>query len=141
MSTREHVAPGPPRVSHGPRGHGATPECLQHVIHAVAVLNGRWAPAVLATLYFAVSPCRFSELHRRIDGISQKELARHLAHLVEQGVIRREAAQRSVRYALTTDGLQLLARMKSLGEWSQGRRHRLGLGDGRTRTWLDPILR
>lgn len=142
--TGERVAPPSPLLS---RDHQVCqdvhtrPECLQHVIHAVSVLNGRWTPAVLAALYVMGSPCRFSALHRSIDGISQKELARHLSNLVYQGVIRRESSQRSVRYSLTSDGMQLLVRMKSLGEWSQARMNHTGGGTCRARTWLDPILR
>lgn len=122
----------------------ATPACLQNVINAVAVLNARWAPAVLATLYVAGKPCRFGELKDRIAGISQKELARQLANLSDQRVLRREQADRVVRYSLTADGLRLLGRMKSLGEWSRDRHAgptRGAEGDGRPASWVDPILR
>lgn len=126
-----------------PAAAHATPACLQNVINAVAVLNGRWAPAVLATLYVVDHPCRFGELQRRISGISPKELARHLAHLVAQGVVRRQAEARKVQYCLTADGLRLLGRMKSLGEWNQDRAVVTGRppAAGPAATWVDPILR
>lgn len=140
-----------PQQVTAPRGSSAqrpdashtTPACLQNVINAVAVLNGRWAPAVLATLYVMERPCRFGELQRRITGISQKELARHLGNLAGQGVIRREAVGRTVQYSLTADGMRLLGRMKSLGEWNQDRASVSGRASnpGRTASWVDPILR
>lgn len=123
----------------------ATPACLLNVINAVAVLNGRWAPAILATLYVVGQPTRFVELQRRIQGISQKELARHLANLVTDGVLRRQEEAGAVRYSLTKDGFQLLGRMKSLGEWSRDRHAlpgRRGAGEAsRPASWVDPILR
>lgn len=123
--------------------HYANPACLQHVVNAVAVLHGRWVPAVLATLYLVKLPCRFSELQRRIPGISEKELARHLAHLTSQGVVQREAVARAVQYSLTADGMRLLGRMKSLGQWSQDRATMAGRLHGRVgaASWVDPILR
>lgn len=123
----------------------ATPACLLNVINAVAVLNGRWAPAILATLYVVGEPTRFGALHRRIPDISQKELARHLGHLVAQRVLRRQEEGGAVRYSLTEDGLKLLGRMKSLGEWSRERHAANGPGAAgeaaRPASWVDPILR
>lgn len=135
----EAGAPGAEGADH------SSPECLLHVIHAVAVLNGRWAPPILANLYVLGEPTRFGELHRRIQGISQKELARHLANLVTQGVLRRQEQAGAVRYSLTQDGLRLLGRMKALGEWSRDRDVLAGRRDAngarRPASWIDPVLR
>lgn len=145
MDAHQPVSSGTTEVDARAAALHATPACLLNVINAVAVLNGRWAPAILATLYVVGGAARFSELHRRIQGISQKELARHLANLVTQGVLRRKEEGGAVRYSLTTDGLQLLGRMKALGEWSRDRhgssgRRRAGEA-GRPASWIDPILR
>lgn len=143
MNVQEKVTAAPGSPNERPHANHASPACLQNVINAVAVLNGRWAPAVLATLYVVEVPCRFGELQRRITGISQKELARHLANLAGQGVIRREVVARTVQYSLTADGMRLLGRMKSLGEWNQDRAAVTGRANGRggAASWVDPILR
>ncbi|MDP3762392.1 MAG: helix-turn-helix domain-containing protein [Ramlibacter sp.] len=143
MNAQENVTAAPDCPDERLPANHANPACLQNVINAVAVLNGRWAPAVLATLYVMEVPCRFGELQRRITGISQKELARHLANLARQGVIRREVVARTVQYSLTADGLRLLGRMKSLGEWNRDRAAVTGRAHDRARaaSWIDPLIR
>ena len=142
MNLHEPVsaAPHPPER---PFLDHASPACLHNVTKAVAVLHGRWVPAVLVALYASDAPCRFGELQRRICGISQKELARHLANLTGEGVVRREVFARAVQYSLTADGMRLLGRMKSLGEWNQNRVAEAGRAPGRrgAASWVDPILR
>ncbi len=96
--------------------------CLGDIAQAVQIVQGKWSPAILETLHWAGSACRFRELQRRIPGISQKELVRHLQHLVNHGVVSRSSGVGAVAYSLTQDGQHLLHGMDVLGRWNQSRR-------------------
>lgn len=64
---------------------------------------------------------RFSELRRRIQGISQKMLTQTLRSLEEDGLVSRTVTAQvpiKVEYALTDVGQSLRAPLKALEEWS-----------------------
>ena len=117
--------------------------CEKPIATAVDVLSGRWSVAVIEAVHFAGSAIRFRDLQRGIQGISPKELSRHLAHLSDRGVLARAGAGSGLParagYVLTESGRRLLRHMQALGEWARE--------DAEPRppdtpaTWMDPIRR
>ena len=84
---------------------------LEHV-------TSRWGVLVLAAL--GERPMRFSELHRRIGGVSQKMLAQTLRALAADGFVDRQvtpAAPPQVTYRLTALGEQVAAHVVGLVGW------------------------
>ena len=82
-------------------------------------IGDRWTVLVVGALGDGTS--RFSELKRRIEGISQKMLTQTLREMERDGlVVRTMHAQVPVRvdYRLTDAGLSLRAPLKALEEWS-----------------------
>ncbi len=80
-------------------------------------IGDRWT--VLGVL--GDSDARFSELRRRIEGVSQKMLTQTLRGLERDGLLRRtvypEVPVRVV-YALTDEGRTLLEPLRALQDWS-----------------------
>lgn len=81
-------------------------------------LTGRWTGLVLVALAEKVH--RFSELRRRIDGVSEKMLAQTLGVLEEDGFVERtvyaEVPPR-VEYELTPLGREAAERLGLLVSW------------------------
>lgn len=103
--------------------------------------------AVIEAAHFAGPGVRFKELQRRISGVSPKELTRHLANLVDQGVLARASgdAEKSkgelegrTGYQLTERGQRLLAHMQALGEWAR-ESHSFDAAPSQKASWIDPI--
>lgn len=86
----------------------------------LSVLGGKWKVLILWQLLGR--PCRFNELRRAIDGVSQHMLTMHLRELESEGVLTRtvfaEVPPR-VEYALSEHGKSLGQVMKVLAEWGQ----------------------
>lgn len=86
-------------------------EVLDHV-------TSRWAPLVLISL--REGTLRFSELRRRVGGVSEKMLAQTLRTLERDGFVSRtvfpEVPPR-VEYALSPMGEELAERVDALGGW------------------------
>lgn len=85
---------------------------------ATEILGHRWVMLILRELF--VGPQRFSDLRRRLPGLSSSVLTDRLAGLEEQGIIaRRELpppAAASV-YELTQDGRELEPALHALTRW------------------------
>lgn len=84
-------------------GPGGSAELVKR---AVAALDGRWKLPILFRL-FETPTLRFSELQRRLDGVSQKMLTQHLRELEHDGlVVRTDHAEPLPRvdYALNSRG-------------------------------------
>jgi DNA-binding HxlR family transcriptional regulator len=82
-------------------------------------IGDRWTVLVVGVL--ADGEARFSELRRRIEGVSQKMLTQTLRGLERDGLVRRTVyPQVPVRvvYALTDAGLTLCVPLRALQEWS-----------------------
>ena len=101
----------------------------QHAEATVAVLGGRWKLFILWHLFRG--PCRFSELHRKVTGISQKMLTQQLREMEGHGLVERtvfaEVPPR-VEYNITPLGRSLLPVIKAMGEWGRAHRHDVGQG-------------
>jgi DNA-binding HxlR family transcriptional regulator len=89
-----------------------------------AVLNhvtSKWGVLVLIAL--AEKMHRFSELRRKVGGVSEKMLAQTLSTLEEDGFVKRTAwpeVPPRVEYELTPMGREVAARVDGLVEWIEG---------------------
>ncbi|MGW6706961.1 winged helix-turn-helix transcriptional regulator [Streptomyces sp. NPDC054956] len=83
-------------------------ETLEHV-------TGRWGSLTVGALN--KGPCRFNELRRRVDGISEKMLSQTLHALERDGIVNREAQPTNpprVDYELTPFGVEVAERVSAL---------------------------
>lgn len=81
-------------------------------------VTSRWGVLVLAAL--SERTMRFSELRRRIGGVSEKMLAQTLRTLEADGFVDREVTPASppqVSYSLTTLGAELTGHVTGLVGW------------------------
>lgn len=82
-------------------------------------IGDRWTVLIVGIL--GQGDARFSELRRRIEGISQKMLTQTLRRLERDGLVHRtvypEVPVRVV-YALTDTGRTLLEPLRALQDWS-----------------------
>ncbi|MGW2050673.1 winged helix-turn-helix transcriptional regulator [Streptomyces sp. NPDC001858] len=77
---------------------------------------------------------RYNELHRSIEGISQRMLTRTLRGLETDGLVRREVLPTvppSVEYSLTPLGRTLLQPLSALADWAV--RHEAEINEARSR--------
>lgn len=82
-------------------------------------IGDRWTVLVVGIL--GQGDARFSELRRRIEGVSQKMLTQTLRGLERDGLVRRTVYPEvpvRVEYALTEAGRTLLEPLRALQEWS-----------------------
>lgn len=82
-------------------------------------IGDRWTVLIVGTL--DSGPHRFTDIRRRVSGISQKMLTQTLRGLERDGLVTRtvfaEVPPR-VEYELTTAGRTLIAPLKALEDWS-----------------------
>jgi DNA-binding HxlR family transcriptional regulator len=81
-------------------------------------VTSRWGTLIVAAL--VTEPHRFSALHRRIGGISQKMLSQHLKALVSSGLVIRNVEPTvppQVTYSLTELGTSLAGPLTDLLGW------------------------
>jgi DNA-binding HxlR family transcriptional regulator len=86
-------------------------------------VGDKWS--VLIVVLLGRQTHRFGELHRAIDGISQRMLTLTLRSLVRDGLVTRTAhatVPPRVDYALTDLGRTLLVPLTALDEWARGHR-------------------
>lgn len=112
------------------------PMAARSIRNIIDVMSGRWKLEILFEL-FGGNVLRFSELERRLAGISQKMLAQQLRQLERDGVVARivhpEIPPR-VEYHLTEWGQALCPRLDALLMWAEaappaGRARLLGEAD------------
>ncbi|WP_341534978.1 winged helix-turn-helix transcriptional regulator [Acetobacter suratthaniensis] len=83
-------------------------------------LADKWTLLIIRVLRH--SPCRFNQLRREIEGISQKALSQTLRKLERDGLVSRTAFPTvpvTVEYALTTLGETLSNRIAPLLSWAE----------------------
>jgi DNA-binding HxlR family transcriptional regulator len=83
----------------------------------------RWTVLVVALL--AERTYRFNELHRAMEGLSQRMLTRTLRSLERDGVVNRTVHPTipvTVEYALTDLGHEFYELVSALGVWASSRR-------------------
>ena len=97
----------------------AAHHCDAALARAFGFLGKRWNGVILGTL--ANGEVGFSELKRRVDGISDSVLSDRLSELQGVGLIVRTVQSGppvSVTYALSASGNALMPAMLALGEWA-----------------------
>ncbi|MDT8757179.1 helix-turn-helix transcriptional regulator [Sphingomonas psychrotolerans] len=85
-------------------------------------IGDKWS--VLILLLLGDGEMRFSELKRRIDGVSQKMLTQTLRSLERDGLVDREAVPTvpvTVTYRITPLAGELLAALRLMMEWAETR--------------------
>ena len=98
------------------RGDCFNPECPARMVFDH--VTGRWGGLVLAALL--VGKLRFSEVHLRVRGISEKMLAQTLRELESDGLVTRTQHQEvppRVDYELTAAGCGVAERLSHLIAW------------------------
>ena len=87
--------------------------------HILDRIGDRWTVLIVGALWDGNA--RFSELRRRIEGVSQKMLTQTLRGLERDGLVRRTVYPEvpvRVEYALTEAGRTLREPLRALEEWS-----------------------
>ncbi|MFD2029073.1 winged helix-turn-helix transcriptional regulator [Promicromonospora aerolata] len=87
--------------------------------HVLDRIGDRWTVLIVVALWDGSA--RFSELGRRIEGISQKMLTQTLRGLERDGLVRRTVYPEvpvRVEYGLTEAGRTLREPLRALQEWS-----------------------
>lgn len=96
-------------------------ECT-HVKTTLKVIGGKWKPLILWFLNGKIM--RFNELHRSIEGVTQKMLSQQLRELERDGLISRKVypvVPPKVEYTLTEYGKTLHPLLGMMNKW--GRTH------------------
>ncbi|RKN45741.1 winged helix-turn-helix transcriptional regulator [Streptomyces hoynatensis] len=95
-------------------------------------VGDRWS--MLLVILLGGRPYRYNELHRAIEGISQRMLTRTLRGLETDGLVRREVfptVPPSVEYSLTPLGRTLLPPLSVLADWAV--QHEAEINEARSR--------
>nr|WP_047597361.1 helix-turn-helix domain-containing protein [Pseudomonas sp. RIT288] len=98
------------------RGDVLAPECPSREI--LSHLTSRWGVLVLIALL--PGTLRFSQLRRKIGGVSERMLAQTLQLLEGDGVVERHAydiVPPHVEYTLTPMGIEAAVRVRELADW------------------------
>ena len=95
-------------------------EVLKHV-------TSRWGVIVLVALLGGMH--RFSDLRRKVGGVSEKMLAQTLQGLEGDGFVARVSypvVPPHVEYSLTPMGIEVAERVQALADWIEGNLGRIG---------------
>lgn len=95
-------------------------------------VGDKWS--MLLVILLGSRPHRYNELHRAVEGISQRMLTRTLRSLETDGLVSREVhptVPPSVEYSLTPLGRSLLEPLSALADWAV--RHEPELSQARSR--------
>jgi DNA-binding HxlR family transcriptional regulator len=92
-------------------------ECSS-VKRTLEVIGGKWKPLIIFMI--KSDSLRTSEIHRGIEGITQKMLIQQLRELEDDGIVTRKVfpvIPPHVEYSLTSYGKTLLPIFKLMQEW------------------------
>ncbi|MCX4470273.1 putative HTH-type transcriptional regulator YybR [Micromonospora sp. MW-13] len=118
-----------------PQGNSEMP-CAPGQVRACTVrevldrVGGKWSIGILVAT--AQGPVRFTELERRVEGISRRMLTLTLRNLERDGLLRRTVhptVPPRVEYAATGMALELYESLVALTTWAE--RHRTAITDAR----------
>ncbi|MEU6076177.1 helix-turn-helix domain-containing protein [Micromonospora sp. NPDC047074] len=93
-------------------------------------VGGKWSIGILVAA--CQGPVRFSELERRVEGISRRMLTLTLRNLERDGLLRRTVhptVPPRVEYAATPIALELYESLVALTDWAE--RHHRTIADAR----------
>jgi len=108
-----------------PDNHLETVEC-RAISQMLSRVGDKWT--VMVVTFLGTECLRFSELRRRIGGISQKMLTTTLRNLERDGFVNRTVeptSPPSVSYELTELGHDLLEPVSRLADWTRDNTHRI----------------
>jgi DNA-binding HxlR family transcriptional regulator len=114
------------------KAHPGDHERCLAVREVLKLVGDKWSVLIVGVL--GKGSLRFSELKRRIEGISQRMLTLTLRGLERDGLLIRTVTPSippRVDYELTTLGLTLLDPVRALAKWSE--RHRESIQAARDR--------
>ncbi|MBU9812071.1 helix-turn-helix transcriptional regulator [Rahnella sp. C60] len=106
------------------RGEVLDPNCPSREI--LRHITSRWGLLILIAL--SDNTLRFSELRRKVGGVSEKMLAQTLQSLEEDGFIDRRAypvVPPHVEYSLTPLGVEVKDQVAGLADWLESNLHRV----------------
>jgi len=103
-------------------------ECLPCTVDiTLKVIGGKWKPVIL--WHLRDQAMRFNQLHRQIEGITQKMLTQQLREMEADGLVSRtiypEIPPR-VEYAMTAHGNSLRPLLQAMSEWGSQHQKRTG---------------
>lgn len=104
-------------------------ECGQAVLainDTLEILGGKWKVLIIACLCY--QPMRYSELLKKVQGISGKMLSRELKELEANGLINRNVSATSpvsVSYEITEYGESLKQLTQVIAKWGVQHRARI----------------
>lgn len=96
---------------------------VEQVEEAMGLIGSRWRPAIMFVLIVEGTQ-RFSQLRRRIPGVSQRMLTKQLRDLERAGLVKREffeGVPPRVEYSVTPLGRTLEPIYKQVCDWAAGR--------------------
>ena len=97
-------------------------EAIERVETVMGIIGGKWKPAIVYALVME-GTLRFTELRRRIPGVTQRMLAQQLRDLERHGLVAREHHAEippRVEYSVTRLGRSLHPIFKSVCDWAGG---------------------
>ena len=92
-------------------------------VETLARIGDKWTVMVVAAL--SKGPIRYSEIRRRVEGISQRMLTRTLKGLEQDGLVTRTmfpTIPPRVDYELTELGRKLIPPLQALSKWARENR-------------------
>jgi len=87
---------------------------------ALDMVSGKWKSLVL--YYLSEETLRYSEIRRKIDGITQKMLTQTLRELEKNGLVSRKVypvVPPKVEYTITQSGAELIPIFQGLQAWGE----------------------
>ena len=111
----------PDRVMPDDGADARGPADLEHAAAAVDLISKKWHP-VIVQLLLSEESLGFSDLKRRMDGISGKVLSTSLDDLEEKDLVNRRVVNESplrVEYTLTERGADMKEAIQALADWGE----------------------
>ena len=124
MATSAPTASSKPKASKKQRGELFSVECPSRQV--LQNVTSRWGVLVLVALLEGTY--RFSDLRRKVGGVSEKMLAQTLQNLEADGFVLRTAypvVPPHVEYSLTRMGMEVAHEVQSLADWIEGNLYRI----------------
>ncbi len=85
----------------------------------MGIIGGKWKTVIL--YYLLEGPLRYSQLRKKLEGVTERTLSLQLKKLEEDGIVKRRvyAQERPVKveYSLTELGLTLKPLLYAIAEW------------------------
>ncbi|MGQ1891146.1 winged helix-turn-helix transcriptional regulator [Thermophagus sp. OGC60D27] len=87
----------------------------------MGIIGGKWKSVIL--FHLMEGPLRYSELKRKMEGVTERTLSLQLKQLEEDRVVRRDVYASKpplkVEYSLTELGKTLIPLLKSIAKWGE----------------------